>query len=83
MFWKSYNPSLIETAVVCLQAMKFGLKGVIMYCKHEELEIGAGNKTIMQRGNYRWEGAGWIRAAQPSLREMRLHQTLQGSARSH
>ncbi|OWK54486.1 Regulatory-associated protein of mTOR [Lonchura striata] len=33
--------------------MKFGLKGVIMYCKYRELEIGAGNKTIMQQGNSR------------------------------
>lgn len=70
-----------RNTVVCLQAMKFGLKGAIMCCKYRELEIGAGNKTIMQQGNSR--GAGWIRAALPSLREMRLlelHPDTQGSA---
>lgn len=64
--------------------MKFGLKGVIMYCKYRELEIGAGNKTIMQQGNSRWSSRGGCRmdqGCQPSLGEMRLlelHPNTQG-----
>lgn len=50
-----------RNAVVCLQAMKFGLKGVIMYCKYSELEVLAENKTIMQQPNYRWSSTGGCR----------------------
>lgn len=50
--------------VVCLQAMKFGLKGVIMHCKHSELEVLAENKTIMQQPNYRWSSSGGSRMDQ-------------------
>lgn len=47
-----------RNTVVCLQAMKFGLKGAIMCCKYRELEIGAGNKTIMQQFQGEQDGSG-------------------------
>lgn len=69
-----------RNTVVCLQAMKLGLEGVIMCCKCSELRLGLQtNPEHSQAAQV--EGAGWIRAAQPSPREMRILHPNSASAR--